>query len=84
MAGKLAILFTTLLVLIAAQNVMAQRDLPKPKDVLPFAAKLFQDPTCGKTCETHDDCSASMLCSACWNFSKTCGQYVGRAAAIGI
>nr|BAJ25782.1 putative metallocarboxypeptidase inhibitor precursor [Nicotiana tabacum] len=81
---KLVIIFTALLVVIAACStkihVMALRDLPK--DVLPIATKLFQeqyDATCGKPCNTRDDCSSGWLCSECYNFSKTCGPLVGDA-----
>ncbi|WMV36570.1 hypothetical protein MTR67_029955 [Solanum verrucosum] len=70
MAQKLVILFTTLLVVMAAHNslystkihVMAQED---------------QDPICGKPCTTHDDCSDASFCQACWNFRQTCGPFVG-------
>ncbi|XP_059295376.1 uncharacterized protein LOC132048697 [Lycium ferocissimum] len=58
---------------------MAVRD--QPEDVLQIAAKLFQDdPTCGKPCDTKDDCSG-LFCSECWNFRKTCGPPVGPAMA---
>ncbi|XP_055824513.1 metallocarboxypeptidase inhibitor-like [Solanum dulcamara] len=82
MAHNFAILFTTLLVVIAAHNsfystkihVMAQ------DGVLQIATKLFQedqDPTCGKPCTTMDDCSEGWFCQACWNFRQTCGPFVG-------
>ncbi|KAJ8562258.1 hypothetical protein K7X08_011549 [Anisodus acutangulus] len=77
LSHKLAILLTTLLVVIAA-HVMAQ------EDVLPIPTKLFQDdPTCGKPCNTMDDCSGGWFCQACWNFRKTCGPFVGDAIAMG-
>ncbi|XP_015081685.1 metallocarboxypeptidase inhibitor-like [Solanum pennellii] len=82
MAQKLVILFTTLLVVMAAHNslystkvhVMAQEDIQQ------IARKLLQedqDPVCGKPCNTHDDCSDAWLCQACWNFRQTCGPFVG-------
>nr|NP_001275048.1 metallocarboxypeptidase inhibitor IIa precursor [Solanum tuberosum]AAC95130.1 metallocarboxypeptidase inhibitor IIa precursor [Solanum tuberosum] len=90
MAQKLTILFTILLVVIAAHDnsfystkihVMAQ-DV-----VLPTVTKLFQqhaDPICNKPCKTHDDCSGAWFCQACWNSARTCGPYVGGAMAIGL
>ncbi|CAN4113119.1 unnamed protein product [Withania somnifera] len=70
MAYKLAIIFITLLVVFTAHNsfsstkvhVMAQED---------------QDPTCGKPCNSHDDCSSASFCQACWNSRGTCGPFVG-------
>ncbi|KAG5594016.1 hypothetical protein H5410_035248 [Solanum commersonii] len=90
MAQKLTILFTILLVVIAAHDnsfystkihVMAQ-DV-----VLPTVTKLFQqdaDPICNKPCKTHDDCSGAWFCQACWRAAGTCGPYVGGAMAIGL
>nr|6JIC_A Chain A, WCI [Lycium barbarum] len=34
------------------------------------------DPTCGKPCNTMDDCSNGWFCQACWNSRKTCGPFV--------
>ncbi|KAM3337134.1 hypothetical protein P3S68_032834 [Capsicum galapagoense] len=70
MAHKFSILLITLLVVISAHDsfysskthVMAQED---------------QDPTCGKPCSTHDDCSNGSFCQACWNSRGTCGPFVG-------
>ncbi|CAN4113118.1 unnamed protein product [Withania somnifera] len=87
MAHKFAILFTTLLVLIAAHDslysskihVMAQ------DGVLHMAAKLFQyDPTCETPCNTHSDCVRGWLCQACWNSKKTCNPYVTDALTMGL
>ncbi|XP_015080721.1 metallocarboxypeptidase inhibitor [Solanum pennellii] len=77
MAQKFTILFTILLVVIAAQDVMAQDAT---------VMKLFQqyDPVCNKPCSTQDDCSGGTFCEACWRFAGTCGPYVGRDMAIGV
>ncbi|XP_015169937.1 metallocarboxypeptidase inhibitor-like [Solanum tuberosum] len=74
MAQKLTILFTILLMVIAAHDnsfhstkihVMAQ-------DV----TKLFQeDPICNKPCKTHDDCSGALFCEACRRAAGTCGPW---------
>ncbi|XP_060171946.1 metallocarboxypeptidase inhibitor-like [Lycium barbarum] len=82
----LAIIFTALLVVIAAHSFCSAKiHVMAQEDVLPIAKKLFQDdPTCGKPCNTMDDCSNGWFCQACWNFRKTCGPFVGDAIAMGM
>ncbi|WMV36572.1 hypothetical protein MTR67_029957 [Solanum verrucosum] len=64
MAQKLTILFTFLLVVIAAHDnsfystkihVMAQGVV---------LAMVNEDPICNKPCKTHDDCSGALFCQA--------------------
>ncbi|KAG5594019.1 hypothetical protein H5410_035251 [Solanum commersonii] len=75
MAQKLTILFTILLVVIAAHDnsfystkihVMAQGVV---------LAMVNEDPICNKPCKTHDDCSGALFCQACRRAAGTCGPW---------
>ncbi|XP_060171945.1 metallocarboxypeptidase inhibitor-like [Lycium barbarum] len=86
LSHKFAILFTALLVVIASHSFYSTKiHVMAQEDVVQIATKLFQDdPTCGKPCNTMDDCSNGWFCQACWNSRKTCGPFVGDAIAMGM